>query len=296
MINELKVNCFLHLAETLNFTESGKLLYISQQAVSRHIASLEADIGARLFSRTRNSVELTDVGIKLYHFFRDTATGYNLILAEIRAANPTHTKNIRIGYQNWLELAPTLSSALNKLREKIPELCLLGERRSPVVLISLLKGGALDMILMHERFTSGTGGFQKLLLIETPMQIVVSKSDPLCGIGTDYRVFANHALLIDAFEGESPTITTERAQRELQPYGFSPKEIIVVPNRDSVYIEAELGRGVFYSTSMAQGLHSDMLVRYDTDVMEGLYCIWKDVDNGFISQYAKQLKTEYGTD
>jgi len=294
MINELKVKCFLCLAETLNFTESGKKLYISQQAVSRHIANLETDVGARLFSRTRNSVKLTEAGTKLYSFFSDVAESFNSILAEISVTNPLHSKNIRIGYQNWLDLGLTLNSALTALRVRIPELCLLGERRSPEVLISLLKSGALDMILIHERFTSGLEGYEKLLLVKTRMQIVVAKNDPHCGEGSDYRIFANHPLLIDAFEGETTAATIERAQRELRPYGFTPREIIVMPNRDSIYIEAEMGRGIFYSSSMTT-TNSKLLVRYDTDIMEGLCCIWKDNGSGFVSQYARQLLAEYDT-
>ena len=48
MISEQKIRLFLSLSETLNFTETANQLFITQQAVSKHIAQLEADLGFQL--------------------------------------------------------------------------------------------------------------------------------------------------------------------------------------------------------------------------------------------------------
>ena len=296
MINELKVKCFMCLAETLNFTEAGKRQFISQQAVSRHIANLEQDIGIRLFDRSRNSVELTEAGVRFYCFFRETTARFESLLAEVANTFELQTKNIRIGYQNWLDFGPALGSAMAVLRESTPDLHLLGERHSPIALMTLLESAKLDMILIHERFIPKNLELRKLLLIRTPMQIVISKHDPLCdGYAGDYHVFEERPLMIDAFEGENHSATVKRAREELLLYRFEPKEIIVLPNRDSIYTEAELGRGIFLSSSMAQASQAETLARYDTDVLEGLFSVWRAGNSSYyIEHYAKQLKHEYG--
>ena len=46
------IQCFLKLAQTLNYTKTAQLLYISQPAVTRHIHSVEAEVGAQLFDRS----------------------------------------------------------------------------------------------------------------------------------------------------------------------------------------------------------------------------------------------------
>lgn len=296
MINELKISCFMCLAETLSFTEAGNILFISQQAVSRHIATLEQDMGIRLFDRTRNSVELTDAGVRFHQFCREAGSQYHSLLRELKGGNALQTKNIRIGYQNWLDFGPALGTAMGKLREDSHDLHLLGERHAPVSLVSLLERALLDMILIHKRFIPEREGLRKLLLIKTPMQVVIARGDPLCaGYTGDYHVFEARPLLIDAFEGENQAATVKRALGELAPYHFTPKDIIVLPNRDSIYIEAELGRGIFLSSSMAQAAQNSQLARFDTDILEGLYCVWRASGaNLYIEQYAKQLKIEYG--
>ena len=57
-----QIECFLEAARTLNFTEAANHLYISQQGLSRQIASLEKELELRLFDRTTRDVRLTRSG------------------------------------------------------------------------------------------------------------------------------------------------------------------------------------------------------------------------------------------
>lgn len=65
-MNLEQLRTFCTVAKTLSFTETAKVLMISQPAVSRQIATLEAEIGAKLFQRTNNTLILTRAGILLF--------------------------------------------------------------------------------------------------------------------------------------------------------------------------------------------------------------------------------------
>lgn len=54
--------CFLAVAETESFIRAAERLNLTGSAVSKHIATLEKTLGARLFHRTTRSVKLTDIG------------------------------------------------------------------------------------------------------------------------------------------------------------------------------------------------------------------------------------------
>ena len=57
------INCFLNLAETLNYTKTADELFISQPAVTRHINALETELGFKLFNRSvKRKIALTEAG------------------------------------------------------------------------------------------------------------------------------------------------------------------------------------------------------------------------------------------
>ncbi|MDV7757358.1 LysR family transcriptional regulator [Liquorilactobacillus mali] len=53
---------FLALAKYKNFSEAADTCYISQSSFSKHIMTLEADLGVKLFERTTRQVGLTEYG------------------------------------------------------------------------------------------------------------------------------------------------------------------------------------------------------------------------------------------
>jgi DNA-binding transcriptional LysR family regulator len=57
-----QIRYFLAVADTLNFTRAAERSFVSQPALTKAIQRLEEAIGGRLFDRTKNSVQLTDLG------------------------------------------------------------------------------------------------------------------------------------------------------------------------------------------------------------------------------------------
>lgn len=294
MINETRVRCFLTLAETLNFTETAKLLYMTQQGVSKHIAKVEEEMGFPLFIRSHRSVSLTAEGERCYEIFSHFMEEYEDFLAGARSGHSRQVKTLRVGYQNWLDFGPAPGRALEALREVIPELELTGERYSPGALRQRLLSGKLDLILIHKRFAPKAAGLKYVELNRTRMMVMVARGNPLNHPDATYQTFAQELFLIDAFENESPTSSVLRARQELQSYGLNPSRVLVLPNRDSVYTAAELGQGIIVGSAMAQVLTSGTLVAYPTDTEEALICMWQAGEKGRVAErYAKLLQQEY---
>ena len=57
-----QLNEFVVLAQTRSYHRAAEYLYISQSSLSKHIQSLEAELGSPLFERTRRKVELSLFG------------------------------------------------------------------------------------------------------------------------------------------------------------------------------------------------------------------------------------------
>ena len=56
-----RLDCFVQVAKTLNFSKSAEVLHLSQPSISRIIHLLEQELGFDLFERNRNQVVLMPV-------------------------------------------------------------------------------------------------------------------------------------------------------------------------------------------------------------------------------------------
>ena len=294
MINETRILCFLTLSETHSFTETAKLLYMTQQGVSNHIANLENEMGVSLFTRLHHSVELTEEGKRCYDVFFPFFQQYKALLREFQERKSQQTHHLRVGIQHWLNFGAAPIAALQVLRADIPDFELTRECHSPGALVRKLLAGTLDMILICGRFKPKNAKLRSIELTRSPMVLLVSKSNPGNVPGATCRSFPNELYLIDAFENEEPAASLLRAYCELRGYGISPKKIQVLPNRDSVFTAVELNQGVTFGNSMAQILSSGAIQSYPTNSLEPLLCVWHAGKKENLSKlYAQLLQQEY---
>jgi DNA-binding transcriptional LysR family regulator len=64
-MNIASLQAFLAVAETGSFSRAAERVFLTQPAVSKRIAALEAELGARLFDRIGRRVQLTEAGRSL---------------------------------------------------------------------------------------------------------------------------------------------------------------------------------------------------------------------------------------
>jgi DNA-binding transcriptional LysR family regulator len=58
----MKIEAFLHAAETLSFSEAARQMHLSQPTISHHIKMLEHEFGVELFDRTGPGLRMTEAG------------------------------------------------------------------------------------------------------------------------------------------------------------------------------------------------------------------------------------------
>ena len=80
----------------MNFTEAGRELHVSQAAISRHVRTLEHDMGRALFRRLHRRVELTGPGKRLAS---GLAAGFAQIQRAVDAVRGLTTRNLRVAVE-----------------------------------------------------------------------------------------------------------------------------------------------------------------------------------------------------
>ena len=61
-----EMEAFATVVDQGGFTDAAKRMGISKSAVSKHVSSLEARLGARLLNRTTRRVSPTEIGLAYY--------------------------------------------------------------------------------------------------------------------------------------------------------------------------------------------------------------------------------------
>lgn len=112
---------FTDLAYTLNFKKTADRMYITPSTLSKHIMSLEKELGdVVLFHRSKHTVELTELGKAFLPKIQKTLSDYDSALAVIQQSRSSICGKITIGF---LDAAAKniLPSVLEKYRDLYPE-------------------------------------------------------------------------------------------------------------------------------------------------------------------------------
>ena len=110
-----RIEYFLTLAETLNFTKAASIHCITTQAFSRQIALLEEELGTHLFERTTRSVRLTEVGEEFRRRFSQVKTDFDRNMNEMKELVVKREEQIRIGFFTAVPKTTVINPVINLL-------------------------------------------------------------------------------------------------------------------------------------------------------------------------------------
>jgi DNA-binding transcriptional LysR family regulator len=140
---------FVVLAEELHFRRSAERLGITQAPLSLAIQSLEAELGARLFHRTRRTVALTEAGLALVDDAR-------AILARIEHAKESvwetvsgEVGRLRVGFTNASSLSPLFPRLIHAYRTQRPKVNISLLELSSSLQIEAIEQRELDVGLLR---------------------------------------------------------------------------------------------------------------------------------------------------
>ena len=175
---ELRVlRYFLAVAREENFTKAAMSLNVSQPALSRQIAQLEAELGQSLFVRSSHSIILTDAGLLLKRRAEEMLSLENKIRREFSSDKSEISGELSFGCGEYLGMAE-LSEKLAAFQKQNPKVTFRIYSAIADDIKFRIDQGILDFGLMVEPIAIPHYDFVRLKTIEH-WGILVRSDNPL---------------------------------------------------------------------------------------------------------------------
>lgn len=130
---------FVALAENLNFSKTADKLFITQPALSRHLAYIEETVGVKLLIRNTHTAELTTAGNKLVQDFRFLLQTYDESIYQTSLLSSGYTGECRIGIL-YYGVEEYMDPIIHQFRESYPDIKLpFLSCQPPYIMESILK-------------------------------------------------------------------------------------------------------------------------------------------------------------
>jgi DNA-binding transcriptional LysR family regulator len=212
-----QIKYFLKLADELHFWNASEKVNITQSSLSRHIQSLEAELGFKLFERTKRKVELTAAGL----FMKEE---WSRLILEIENIHH-YAQQIHDGEAGKIKIGHVGSAAYSVLPDVVSAIVV----KYPKMKIELLELinteaslGDFFVDIAFQRYPSKKENITNLKLYSEPLVLVVPSNHPITALNfTNLGVMQDENFII-------PTISDNNRYIQLllgvfKMYGFYPK-------------------------------------------------------------------------
>lgn len=182
---DFRVDTFIELCRTRNYTKTAENLHMTQPAVSQHIKYLEEFYGCKLFNYNKKVLTITEQGEALYKYLLTMSSDANKIREEI--------KNIDISKKN-LHFGATFTigefiipKIISEISSKYPEINISFIIRDTSELLEELKKGNIDFAFIegffekteYENYLFSKERFVGICATNNPIATEITKFDDI---------------------------------------------------------------------------------------------------------------------
>lgn len=264
-----QLRAFIALTETDNFTRAAQKINLSQPAFSALIASLEEEVGYRLFDRDTRKVQLNADGIHFIDIARRLVQTHDDAVMEI--------KSYATGYKGKIVLAVLPSMAV----EWLPQVLAQYHRQRPDIKVELLDtqwdhclkavlSGRADLAMSAGQPSPGT--FSSRMLFADDFFLICHKSHPLAlRERVDVVEVAEHAF-VGFCQGTSIRQYTDQL---MEPHGLN--YVLEVRQLTTMMglVAANYGVSIVTGLTLFQFQHKDIAIVpfRDLSLQRGIYLV-----------------------
>ncbi|GAA4608357.1 LysR substrate-binding domain-containing protein [Actinoallomurus liliacearum] len=243
-----QLSYFVAVAEVRHFTQAAETLRVAQPSLSKQIRTLEAELGAPLFSRARGNITLTPAGEALLPLARRILADVETARREIQDLTGLRRGRVRLGATPSL-FAGLLADALMRFRTRYPGIELRVEEGGSRDLVRDLARGQLDLALIILPLQSTDPALETTPILREDLVVVSPHTDAPERSSLRIEDLRSRPLVMFR-RGYDLREATQAACRQA---GFEPRFAVEGGEMDAVlrFVEAGMGSAVVPSMVLA---------------------------------------------
>jgi DNA-binding transcriptional LysR family regulator len=248
MLDIHQLNVFLVAAESLNFTQAGQRLHMTQPSVSQHIQGLESYFDKQLFYRNGRSLELTEAGMILLPLARQAVELSQRIDETMASLNGEVYGHLMVGCSTTpgKYILPQLLARFHRLYPRVRVTCQVSPQADA---LRMLVDGEVHFALysMHKETYADV---EALPFLCDPIILIAPLDHPWAERG---EIKVHELVNADMIMRESTSGTFEALREALAPHNISMNDLhilITLGNAEAIALAVQEGIGVGFVSKM----------------------------------------------
>lgn len=287
----VQLEYFETVAKCGSMSKAAEKLFVSQPAISKQIMLLERELGIALLHRSYNNISPTPAGkIILDHIDIEKKT-FAAVLEKARLVDGIkYAKMFSVGILESADIK-NFTQAINQFSLDNPNVFIKLEELNLSSLVSGLITNKFDLIITLDYSIRSTKDINVSALTKAQHQGYIS---------LDHRLASKPDISLSDLSSECfyvPSVDNNPLNSDFlkhicSSYGFTPTEIITLPNIDSVLLAVQMGFGAAVLDDHIALKSNIKLVRIPTEVYSAVVFAWrKNDDNPNIPIFVKTIKS-----
>lgn len=262
-MQDFRVETFLTVCRTMNYTRAAEELSITQPAVSQHVAHLERAYGVPLFTYRNKKLQLTDAGALLRDALATMAHDEHLLRERVRSAATGARVELAVGMTltagEYLVAAP-----LADYLRRHPELHATVRSGGTGELLALLDAGKIDCAFVEGFFDKSAYAWD-----------VFRTERLVCVCAADHEFAAEPVRVEDLFDerlivretgsGTRAVLEHALAAQNLTVDGFAHTSVVESLDVIKIFVERDLGISFLYEAAVTRELAAGTLRTVELD-------------------------------
>ncbi len=273
----VQLQYFETVAKCGSMSKAAEKLFVTQPAISKQIMLLERELGITLLNRSYNSNSPTPAGKIILEHIALEKNAFAAVIEKARLVDGVKfAKMFNVGILESADIK-NFTLGINQFSRDNPDVFIKLEELNLASLVSGLISKKFDLIITLDYSIRSTQDIQVSALTNAQHVAYISQ-DHMLASKPDLSLSDLNSECFYVPSVDNNVLNSDFLKHICAAYGFTPTEIIALPNIDSVLLAVQMGFGAAVLDDHIALKSNNKLVRIPTNVYSAVVFAWRKND------------------